>query len=80
MLHNDISFWNEFLESIKGGFLDKLDLLPSFIGNHSMDKYVELIKNLVAADVKAGATQQSASPTRSRPARSSKNRSNSKAS
>ena len=43
-LHDDMSYWYAFLESIKGGFEDKLDLLPSFAENHFIARYIENIK------------------------------------
>ncbi|MEY3786555.1 MAG: hypothetical protein RLZ75_762 [Pseudomonadota bacterium] len=42
-LHDDISYWYTFLESIKGSFEDKLDLIPAFAENHLMTRYLENI-------------------------------------
>lgn len=47
--HDDISWWNAFLEGIKGTLQDQLDLVPAFAANHSMDKYVALVKQLAGA-------------------------------
>lgn len=47
ILHEDVSFWFEFLERIKGSYQQKLDLTPSFIEHHFIDKYIANIqKNL----------------------------------
>ncbi|MDD2660637.1 MAG: lipase family protein [Methylococcales bacterium] len=43
-LHDDVSYWYAFLESIKGDFEDKLDLLPAFAENHFIARYIENIK------------------------------------
>ena len=46
-LHEDMSYWYAFLESIKGSLEVKLDLLPSFVENHFIARYIENIrKNL----------------------------------
>lgn len=47
MLHEDPSFWFEFLERIKGSYQQKLDMIPSSIEHHFIDKYIANIeKNL----------------------------------
>ena len=43
-LFDDISWWNEFLESIKGSMKDQLDLIPANIENHKMERYINLIE------------------------------------
>ena len=46
-LHEDIGFWFNFLERIKGSFEQKRDMIPSFIEHHFIDKYIANIeKNL----------------------------------
>jgi triacylglycerol lipase len=47
-LHDDISWWNEFLESIKGSLKQQLDLIPSNVENHKMEKYIRNIEKLIA--------------------------------
>lgn len=44
-LHEDVSYWYSFLESIKGSMEDKLNLMPSCAENHFIARYVENIKN-----------------------------------
>ena len=47
-LHEDIGFWFNFLERIKGSFEQKRDMIPSFIEHHFIDKYIANIeKNLI---------------------------------
>lgn len=43
-LHDDMSYWYAFLESIKGSLEDKLDLIPAFAENHFIARYIENIK------------------------------------
>lgn len=43
-LHDDVGFWFTFLERIKGSFQQKLDLIPSFIEHHFVDKYIANIE------------------------------------
>ncbi|MDQ5910196.1 MAG: lipase family protein [Pseudomonadota bacterium] len=42
-LFDDISWWQEFLESIKGTLRQHLDLIPSNIEYHSMECYIKNI-------------------------------------
>lgn len=42
-LHDDVGFWFAFLERIKGSFQQKLDLIPSFIEHHFIDRYIDNI-------------------------------------
>lgn len=44
-LHDDMSYWNQFLEAIKGTFTEQMGLIPAFAANHSMDKYETLVQN-----------------------------------
>jgi triacylglycerol lipase len=45
-LHDDMSYWYAFLESIKGSLEDKLDLMPAFVENHLIPRYIEnIMKN-----------------------------------
>ncbi len=44
LLHKDVSFWFAYLERIKGSFHQKLDLIPSFIEHHFIDKYIANIE------------------------------------
>jgi triacylglycerol lipase len=44
LLHKDVSFWFAYLERIKGSFHQKLDLMPSFIEHHFIDKYIANIE------------------------------------
>lgn len=44
-IHEDTSWWSEFLESIRGTLNQQLDLIPSNIENHSMNKYITFIEN-----------------------------------
>ncbi|SJM91516.1 Lipase class 3 [Crenothrix polyspora] len=43
-LHHDVSFWFAFLERIKGSYQQKLDMIPSFIEHHFIDKYIANIE------------------------------------
>ncbi len=43
-LHEDIGFWFNFLERIKGSFEQKRDMIPSFIEHHFIDKYIANIE------------------------------------
>ncbi|MEY3288778.1 MAG: hypothetical protein RLZZ419_1020 [Pseudomonadota bacterium] len=47
-LHKDISFWFAYLERIKGSFQQKLDLIPSFIEHHFIDKYIANIEKNIS--------------------------------
>lgn len=54
-LHNDISWWNKFLETVKGEMEDFLDPGPDFVKDHEMSSYVRnaeknLGKKLILAD------------------------------
>ncbi len=42
-LHEDIGYWNRFLEGVKGGFSDDVDGVPSNVANHSSALYIENI-------------------------------------
>ena len=47
ILQDDISYWSEFLERIKGDLDQKIALIPSCIEHHSIDRYIKnLIKNV----------------------------------
>ena len=43
-LHEDVSFWFAYLERIKGDFQQKMDLIPSCIEHHLIDKYLANIE------------------------------------
>jgi len=43
-LHDDIGYWFAFLERIKGSFEQKLDMTPSFIEHHFIDRYIANIE------------------------------------
>ena len=40
VLHDDMSYWSEFLERIKGDLDQKIALLPSCIEHHLIDHYI----------------------------------------
>jgi triacylglycerol lipase len=40
ILQDDIGYWLRFLERIEGSFEQKLDMMPSFIEHHAIDKYI----------------------------------------
>jgi triacylglycerol lipase len=44
VLREDVSYWFTFLERIKGSFKQKLDMIPSFIEHHFIDKYIANIE------------------------------------
>lgn len=44
ILHDDIGYWLAFLERIEGSFEQKLDMMPSFIEHHAIDKYISNIE------------------------------------
>lgn len=44
-IHDDTSWWQEFLESVKGTFNQQLDLIPSNLENHKISLYVKKIKS-----------------------------------
>ena len=47
-LHHDVGFWFAFLERIKGSYQQKLDMIPSFIEHHFIDRYIANIeKNMI---------------------------------
>lgn len=41
--HEDVSYWQEFLESVKGTFDEFLSILPDHIEDHLMKNYINLI-------------------------------------
>lgn len=43
-IHNDISYWQEFLEGVQGSFEQHLDAVPSFAENHFVQNYVAAIE------------------------------------
>jgi triacylglycerol lipase len=45
ILHDDISWWQEFLETIKGTMKQQIDLLPSHIENHKIELYFRNLQN-----------------------------------
>ncbi|MCD2453457.1 lipase family protein [Methylicorpusculum oleiharenae] len=44
-LFDDVSLWQEFLETIKGNLKQQLDLIPSNIENHKMERYIQNIES-----------------------------------
>lgn len=42
-LHDDVSYWQEFLETVKGTFDEFLTILPDNIEDHLMKNYIGLI-------------------------------------
>jgi len=46
-LNHDVGFWFAFLERIKGSYQQKLDMIPSFIEHHFIDKYIANIEKNV---------------------------------
>lgn len=43
-LHDDVGYWFKFMETIKGSFEQKRDMIPSFIEHHFIDKYIANIE------------------------------------
>lgn len=44
ILHDDIGYWFTFLERIEGSFEQKLDMMPSFIEHHVIDRHISNIE------------------------------------
>ncbi len=44
-LFDDVSWWQEFLETVKGSLKDHLDLIPANIENHKIGRYIQNIKS-----------------------------------
>lgn len=42
-LHDDVSYWQEFLETVKGTFDEFMSVLPDNIDDHLMKNYIRLI-------------------------------------
>ena len=43
-IFDDVSWWQEFLETIKGTLKQHIDLIPANIGNHKMERYIQNIQ------------------------------------
>jgi triacylglycerol lipase len=44
-IYDDVSWWQDFLETIKGTLKQHIDLLPSNIENHKMELYIKNIES-----------------------------------